>query len=366
MMMRNWSGGKRILLFLAMTFAITYIYELLILPPALEANPAAATYLIAVVMLFPALCVLLTRLISREGFRDAWILPHFRGHIRYYLIGWLSPIVLIILGGLLYFLLFPGKFDANMGYMHESYAAAGLTFSAGEIKTQVILQLVLGLLTAPLVNIFFTLGEEWGWRGYLLPKLTEKFSILPTLLISGLIWGLWHAPLIALGHNYGLGYSGFPWTGILAMCAFCLVVGTLFSYITLKTRSCLPAAVAHGSLNGFAAAGIMFTFSAANINPFIGPAPTGIIGGSGFLITALILLAMMLRQQKAGQLIAPPAGPQTAAAAPWEQPVHNGAPLYYAVRSGAADAEGSGQARHDAPQPGAAGSAADPAAAEQE
>lgn len=362
--MKNWRGGKRILLFLAMVFAITYAYELLVLPRALEANPAAATYLIGAVMLFPALCVLLTRLISREGFRDAWILPNFRGHLRYYLIGWLAPILLILLGGLLYFLLFPGKFDANMGYMQESYAAFGLTFSAAEIKTQAILQLALGLATAPLVNIIFTLGEEWGWRGYLLPKLTEKFSIFPTLLFSGLIWGLWHAPLIAIGHNYGLGYPGFPWSGILAMCAFCLVVGTLFSYITLKTRSCLPAAVAHGSLNGFAAAGIMFTFSAANINPFIGPAPTGIIGGSGFLITAMILLAMMLRQQKAGRLVAPPAGPEPAATAPWEQPVSNGAPQYYVARGEAAD--GNGQARYDAPQPGAAEPVADPVAAEQE
>lgn len=327
--MQKWSGGKRILLFLVMTFVITYAYELLILPQALENAGASASILIALVMLFPALCVLLTRLISGEGFRDAWVLPNFRGHLRYYLICWLMPIVLIVLGSLLYFLLFPSKFDANMGFVQESYAAAGLTFDAAAVKSQVIWQLVLAVLLAPLTNIIFTFGEEWGWRGYLLPKLAEKFTILPALLISGLIWGLWHAPLTALGHNYGLDYTGYPWTGILAMCAFCLVIGVLFSYVTLKTRSCLPAAIAHGSLNGFAAAGMTFTFSAANINPFIGPAPTGIIGGSGFLVTAIILLVMMLREQKAGRLIAAKAVPEPAQPNPGEGKKSGDEPRYY-------------------------------------
>ena len=80
----------------------------------------------------------------------------------------------------------------------------------------------MAVLLAPVLNIVTTTGEEWGWRGYLVPKLTEKLSVVPTLLISGIIWGLWHAPLTVMGHNYGLGYSGYPYTGILAMCAFCV------------------------------------------------------------------------------------------------------------------------------------------------
>lgn len=98
---------------------------------------------------------------------------------------------------------------------------------------------------------------------------------------NGIIWGLWHAPLTIIGHNYGLDYPGFPYMGILAMCLFCTVIGILFSYVTIKTGSCLPAALAHGALNGFASAPSLFT-KAGFGNPIIGPLSTGIIGGIGW------------------------------------------------------------------------------------
>lgn len=134
-----------------------------------------------------------------------------------------------------------------------------------------------------------------GLEGYLLPKMLQKHGILPTLLINGVIWGLWHAPLTALGHNYGMGYKGFPVTGILAMCIFCIIMGVIFSYITIRTGSCLPAVLAHGSLNGFAAAPLFFT-DGTDINPFIGPAPTGIIGGCAFIICAVIMTVWLVKK----------------------------------------------------------------------
>ena len=81
-------------------------------------------------------------------------------------------------------------------------------------------------------------------------------------------------------------------------------MGTLLSFLSLKTRSCLPAAIAHGSLNGFASIGIYFLTGTDVYNPFVGPAPTGIIGGSVFILTAVILAAAMIRQEKKNRLVA--------------------------------------------------------------
>ena len=83
----------------------------------------------------------------------------------------------------------------------------------------------------------------------------------------------------------------------MAMCLFCIVMGVIFSYITIRTGSCLPAVLAHGSLNGFAAAPLFFT-DGTNINPFIGPAPTGIIGGIAFLLCAIIMAILLIKNPK--------------------------------------------------------------------
>ncbi len=80
------------------------------------------------------------------------------------------------------------------------------------------------------------------------------------------------------------------------MVFFCIVMGTIFSYVTIKTNSCIPAIFAHGGLNSIAAVGIYYSVSGGN--PFIGPAPTGIIGGIGFIIVAIILALRMMKDEK--------------------------------------------------------------------
>lgn len=296
--------GIRIAVFLSLTFCATFAYELLLLPRLMEkAEPVMVTALFSLVMLIPAICVLLTRLITKEGFRDSWIRPLRKGSLRYFLLAWFAPSLMIITGAALYFLVFPADFDSEYGYLRESIAALGQVSSAKSMRLYLLGQTAIAVLVSPLLNIIFCFGEEWGWRGYLLPRFLEKISIIPTLLISGLIWGLWHAPLIVMGHNYGIDYLGYPFAGIAAMCIFCICLGVFFSYLTLKTRSMLPAAIAHGSLNGLASISLLLMSAQPEYNPFIGPLPTGIIGGSAIIVAAIWLMVKLHRDEKAGKLI---------------------------------------------------------------
>jgi hypothetical protein len=80
------------------------------------------------------------------------------------------------------------------------------------------------------------------------------------------------------------------------MVIFCIVTGTIFSYITIKTNSCIPAIFAHGSINSIASVGIYFAIGCGN--PFIGPAPTGILGGIGFIIAAIIMAVLLINKEK--------------------------------------------------------------------
>ena len=296
---------KRIIIYLAITFLLTCGYCFLVIYPmangeTLSGVPAVATQLlVAAAMFFPAIGVLLTRLITKEGFQNAWLKPNFKKSIGAYLLAYFGPGVLTVLGAGLYFLIFRGSFDPECGYMKLTLEAAGTPADAlpFPLSTLLLIQSLQAIFLGPIMNFVTCFGEEWGWRGYLLPKMKNQLPLIPMLLVNGIIWGLWHAPLTVIGHNYGTGYPGFPFTGILAMCLFCTVLGIFLSYVSLKTESCIPAVLGHGAVNSFAAIGIYFTADGGN--PFVGPAPTGIIGIIPFLIVAVIMVIHLRETEKA-------------------------------------------------------------------
>ena len=293
---------KRIIIFLALVFGITFAIEFGIIYPLVGqygygTNPIV-TLAVAGVMFIPALCVVLTRLITGEGFKNSWLRPHFKGNIKYYLFAWLAPSVLSTIGAVVYFLCFPEQFDPNSGYIMETMKQSGVELpeTIPSVKLLAIAQIITAVLFGPILNFVTCFGEEWGWRGYLLPKMADKMPRIPMLLITGTIWGLWHAPIIAVGHNYGTDYWGFPVVGILMMCVFCIALGTIFSYLCMKTQSCIPAIIAHGAINSFAGAGLFF--AATNNNALLGPTPAGIIGGCGLIAAAIIILIYWDKDEK--------------------------------------------------------------------
>lgn len=287
---------KRIIIYLAITFIMTYAYCFgVVYPINNSANvrtelSAISGLLIAAVMFFPSIGVLLTRLITKEGFKNSWIRLNINENVKTILLAYFGPSILTFLGIIVYFLVFPSHFDPEFGFVAATLDM-GVTNAEAfpmPLSMLVLLQALTGLFLGPAMNFITCFGEEWGWRGYLLPKMAEKLPAIPMLLINGLIWGLWHAPLTAIGHNYGVGYPGFPFTGIAAMCGFCIVMGIFLSYVTMKTKSCIPAVFGHGAINSIAALGMYFTKDGGN--PFIGPAPTGIVGAIPFIVVAVIML----------------------------------------------------------------------------
>ena len=75
------------------------------------------------------------------------------------------------------------------------------------------------------------MGEELGWRGFLLPKLLP-IGQWKAILVSGLIWGFWHAPVIAQGHNF----PRHPYWGILVMMFACMLLGGIILALSQDTQ----------------------------------------------------------------------------------------------------------------------------------
>jgi membrane protease YdiL (CAAX protease family) len=150
----------------------------------------------------------------------------------------------------------------------------------------VAIQALLGILISPIANGLFTFGEEFGWRGYLLPKLMP-LGWRKAMLLIGAIWGVWHWPVIFMGYEYGSSYPGYPWLGPLLFIWITFCFGVFLAWITLRAGSLWPAVIGHAAINGIAALAVLVV--TGNPNPLLGPLPVGIIGSLGYAVVALAL-----------------------------------------------------------------------------
>jgi len=254
--------------------------------------PDAFTVLWGLFSLLPVVASILTRVITRD--RSPWYLkPNFRKSWKTYLFAAFLPGIAIFLGGLLYFTLFPQDLDLTARNLVAEYGQYGAPESVLFTPQAVILIGLAFIVISPLVFPvhIFALGEEIGWRGYLLPILLKLTSPRKAILLHGLLWGLAHAPLIYFGFNYGSGYWGAPWSGIFMMTLVCVVLGIWLAYVTIKSGSIIPAAILHGAGNIIGELPVLVAF--LGVSPLLGPNPTGLISMSGLLLGAVILLWKM-------------------------------------------------------------------------
>lgn len=288
---------KRILIFLAFAFGIAWAASLVIAltggiagsSSIVPGSPYTLAFILTAtgVMMAPTFAHLLTRAVTREGWKNTGLRLNFRRGWPFWLATWVLPAVFTILGGVVYFLVFPQEYDPNLTVLKGMIAQSGPAAAAIPAELVVLVQLLQAILISPLVNGLFTFGEEFGWRAYLLPKLMPLGG-RRAVLLSGVIWGIWHWPLIAMGHNYGLDYPGAPWLGMLIMVAFCMSIGTFFSWATLRAGSVWPAVIGHAAVNGISGLCVLVLIQGGG-NPLLGPMPVGIVGMSAWLAVMLLI-----------------------------------------------------------------------------
>ena len=148
----------------------------------------------------------------------------------------------------------------------------------------VLIQTLQALLISPVLNSLATLGEEFGWRAYLLPKLMP-LGWRKASLLMGLVWGVWHWPLVAMGHNYGVDYGGYPWAGLLMTVWIMFLWSVFLGWVSLRGRSVWPAVIGHSAINGIAGLGLLLVMGQPN--PLLGPTPAGIVGSLAFTVVVL-------------------------------------------------------------------------------
>lgn len=287
--------------FIGISFTLTWLAELVLIFTG-HTNDVLFDIVYPLLILLPALSVFITKYAVKEPiWYNFWLKPEGRKTIRYSIVGWLAPMLLIFVGVLLYFLIFRGQFDGNMAAQVAFQRAQnnGLKdFTDRQIRNMLWQTIFLNLLLAPLTRIFTCIGEEAAWRGYFLNMLCEKHPIWRAILINGVVWGIWYMPLVIAGQAfYGIGYPGYPITGILGMIIYCIAQGILYSYLTIKTFSCIPAMFANASVGAMRTVGCLFLKEPEKMDTFLNPMPASPIGGIGFLAAAVVILYLFYKHR---------------------------------------------------------------------
>ena len=156
----------------------------------------------------------------------------------------------------------------------------------------VFISIISSFTLAALFNSMFTLGEELGWRGYLLAKLAPIGLGRASILI-GIIWGVWHAPAIFMGLNY----PGHPFLGVLMMIWFTIGWSVILTWLREVTQSVLSAAFGHGLINAVASLPLLLLLDTDSLIR----APLGITGLVPLSLLALLAFGLLQRREREGR-----------------------------------------------------------------
>ena len=143
-----------------------------------------------------------------------------------------------------------------------------------------------GIIAGSTLSLPFMFGEEFGWRGLMLRE-TLKMGFLKASGFIGLVWGIWHFPVILMGHNY----PHHPYLGIVMMCLFTIAISPLFTYVRVKTKSILGPCMLHGMIN---ATGAMYSLYIANGNELY----SSIAGWAGIIAGIVLTFCILFFDKK--------------------------------------------------------------------
>lgn len=267
-----------------------------------DGNAALYRLLLTVSMFCPLLAVLLVqKAFQRQPTGIGW---KVQGGRRWWLAAWFGPAVFTVLAAVLYFAVFPHRLDLSGSWLAAAYGgemdAETLRRELGVSNLSYMLETGLFAVTlAPPINMLAAVGEEAGWRGYMMPHLKAQLGLLNGRLLGGVIWGVWHWPIMLLtGYEYGTNYLGAPVLGLVVWCVVCFALNTLLDWLYEKTGCIWVSAIAHGAFNAVAALFVVLTSPADAYYNVLGPMPIGLIGMLPMLALAVWLTLRQMKQEE--------------------------------------------------------------------
>lgn len=236
---------RNVIAFCLITFTVTYLLEGWLWFAGGLRSPFASPVLLTA-MFVPLVSVMITvKLMAKGRLRSYGIT---KAAIRYYLYALAYPFAVIALGLVFVSVTKSAPIDFTLTKYGE------LSPNVPQLSQVPLYITVVNLILAPFINFVPAFGEEYGWRGFLLPKLIQRSGLLGGLVATGTIWGLWHAPIILMGYNYP---HHADLVGVVSFTVWTILVGFFLGWLRLKSTSTFPAALGHGAINAYVGFGLL-------------------------------------------------------------------------------------------------------------
>lgn len=274
---------RKIATFLVITFLLTFFFQKLM--SLFSPGSSREDYVLGVVW-SPGFAAIITSCLYRKDWAE---LGWAGGKLRYHFLSYIIPFLYTLLAYLIAWIFGVGSF-----YNAEAMQVIAKNYGWEALPQGIIVMLylifscTLGIIKA----CPYALGEELGWRGFLVPELAKTTTFLNTALISGVAWAVWHYPTIIFGgYNNGksIPYSLFTFT--IAV----LAISFPMAWLRLKSGSLWTGVIFHASDNLF----IEDVFSNLTKNT---ENTTYLVGEFGILISIVCLIPAYIFWKKRKEL----------------------------------------------------------------
>jgi len=223
--------------YLLLVFAFSSLFYLLVLRSG-SLGYGRGLYVLGL-MYCPALAGMATLRLNGRGIAE---LGWKWGETKYQLQSWYIPLLYAAVAYGIIWALGLGGFG-NPAFKNSLVEQMHLRFPAWvSVTLAVVLTGVYGLIR----SVASALGEEIGWRGFLVPELARTTSFTTTAILSGIVWSVWHYPLLIFG-DYNAGTP--TWYGLTCFTVMVIAISFVFAWMRLKSGSLWTGAILHGSHN---------------------------------------------------------------------------------------------------------------------
>jgi len=278
---------KKSLLFIELTFFFSWLIAFLFFILGGKWNTPSAFVVAIVYMFIPmTIAIIVQKFVYKQPLLELLGISFKLNS--WFLVAWLLPPI-ITFATLGVSLFFPGvEYSPEMTEWFERFKSILTPEQLEQMKSKtatfpihpIWVGLLQGLLAGITINAVTGFGEELGWRG-LLQREFGYMGFRKSSAIIGIIWGIWHAPVILQGHNY----PQHPLAGVMMMTIFTLLLSPIFSYVRIKAKSVIATAIMHGSLNGTGGLAIMVIKGGNDLS-------IGMTGLAGFIVLVLVNIGL--------------------------------------------------------------------------
>jgi membrane protease YdiL (CAAX protease family) len=284
-------NSKKAILFIGLSYSVSWLMAILFFTFGGKWMTPGSVVMAVVYMFVPTVvAIIVQKFIYKEAVKEPLGIS-FRLN-RWFIVAWLLPLLIAIAAAAVSIVLPGAEFvsapEGSRVFEHFRTILPAETLQQMERQISSLpfhpfwFVLLQGVVAGITINAVAGFGEELGWRGFL-QKEFGYMGFWKSSAVIGVVWGIWHAPLVLKGHDY----PQHPVAGVFMMVILCVLLAPIFSYVRLKAKSVVAAAIIHGTFNATAILPLIVVRGGSDLI-------IGVTGLAGLIVLFFVNLCLFL------------------------------------------------------------------------